>query len=98
LINQGDLGFFILWVFGKDLPIRPSFYPHFFQDIHAGQEEIAKFVVERNEFQIKIGYWSIHSSFPLFFFLEGDFAQRIADKRSCRRQFGEIFDFPFIRC
>jgi len=20
------------------------------------------------------------------------------DKRSCRRQFGEIFDFPFIRC
>jgi len=21
-----------------------------------------------------------------------------ADKRSCRRQFGEIFDFPFVRC
>jgi hypothetical protein len=75
LKNQGDLGFFILWVFGKDLPIRPSFYPHFFQDIHAGQEQIVKFVVERNEFEIRIGYWFIHSSFLPFFFLEADFAQ-----------------------
>jgi len=40
---------------------------HFFQDIHAGQEEIVKFVVERNEFEIRIGYWFIHSSFLLFF-------------------------------
>jgi len=46
LKNQGDLGFFILRVFGKDLPIRRSFYPHFFQDIHPVQEEIGKFVVE----------------------------------------------------
>jgi len=72
LRNQGDLGFFILWEFGKDLPIRPSFYPHFFQDIHAGQEEIVNFVVERNEFEIRIGYRFIHSNFLLFFFLQGD--------------------------
>jgi len=31
-----------------------------------------KFVVERNEFQIRIGYWSTIIVFPLFFFLEGD--------------------------
>jgi hypothetical protein len=77
LRNQINSGFFILWVFGKDLPIRPSFYPHFFQDIHMGQEEIVKFVVERNEFEIRIGYWFIHSSFLPFFFLEADFAQRL---------------------
>jgi len=72
------------WEFLKGLSIRPSFYPHFFQDIHAGQEEIVKFVVERNEFEIRIGYCFIHSSFLLFFFLEGDFAHRARRNRSRR--------------
>jgi len=71
-----------------------------FQDIHAGQEEIAKLVVERNKIQIRIGHWFIHSSFLLFFLLEGDLAQRFADnKRSPDLSgFGEISDFPFICC
>jgi hypothetical protein len=41
-----------------------------------------KFVVERNEFEIRIGYWFIHSSFLLFFFLEADFAQRARRNQS----------------
>jgi len=55
------------------LLVRLSFYRHFFQDIHVGQEEIVKFVFEGDEFEIRIGYWFVQSSFLLFFFLEADF-------------------------
>jgi len=60
-----------------------------------------KFVVERNEFEIRIGYCFIHSSFLLFFFLKGDFAQRLVISEVCRSDsegnLGEQSE-PFIRC
>jgi len=46
------------------------------QDTHAGQEEIAKSVAQRHEFEMKIGHWFTHVSFLLFFFSNGDFAER----------------------
>jgi len=49
-------------------------YSHLFQDIHAGQEEIAKSVAERHEFEMKIGHWFTHVSFLLFSFSKDDFA------------------------
>jgi len=39
-----------------------------------------------------------HNSFSFHCLGALPFAQRFADKRSCQKQFGGIFNFPFIRC
>jgi len=36
--------------------MKSRLYPHLFQDTQAGQEEIAKFVAQRHEFEMKREY------------------------------------------